>query len=188
MNRVRWLLFALTAIAACAGKGLRTDYTQSSADCPRQPASDAIATDSVSLQRLVGRSRLVMIDTVNRQLSPWMRQVNLQPPDSAFLALLGEVNRGLGRVPPSGRPTPPLVEFHPGSAIWMAHQFGISVGECLGILCSDSSPTYYEFRFLSPTVVRGIWWNNMTGIGVLTDPNTGRFLPPPAGVFCMIPV
>lgn len=185
MKRLLNLLVLPVTIVACAQSHVRSTESPLATGCPRMPTSDAVVTDSVPLNRLAGRARLVRVDTVNPQRTPWFQEINLQPPDSAFRRMLADVNSSVVRVPPTGRPVPPLVHVRSGWPIWMAGPFAMSSGECLGILCADASPTYYEFRNISPTVVRGIWWNNMTGIGVLIDPKSGRRLPHPAGYFCM---
>lgn len=188
MKRLLTLLLLSVTGMACVRNRAGAVESQLKRDCPRAPEADAVIIDSVPLDRLAGRSRLILIHTVSPQLPASMVTVDLQPPDSAFIAMLDNDKRAIVRVEPSERVRrgPPLVERRPGWATRLADKFGMSVGECIVGMCSDSSPTYYVFEYLSPTVVRGVWWNNMTGIGVMVDPKTNRRLPAPGGYFCML--
>ncbi len=187
MRRLIRIFALLASGAAAACLGPRTARPPATPDCPRTPEPEAVRADSIPFSRLAGRSRLIFLDTVNPQLPPTFAQVNLRPPDSAFLTMLDEINRQAVRFDPSARPrqTPPLLDFREGEAMWLAGPFFMSNGECLS-RCMDASPTLVSFRYLTTRSVRGVWWNNMTGIAVMTDPKTGRRLPSPAGIVCMI--
>ncbi len=180
------LLLSVTGIACVRNRAGAID-SQLKRDCPRVPGADAVTIDSVPLERLAGRFRLIMIDTANPQLSPTVDHLELRPPDRAFLEMLDNAQRTLALMRPSApaRSAPPLFDHRPNSALWMAERTGMSEGECIGI-CSDSSPTYFGFTYLSPAVVRGVWSNAMTGIAIMVDPVTNRRLPPPGGYFCML--
>jgi hypothetical protein len=185
-----WLRFlvVLTGGASLACPGPRMARPQATADCSRAPEADAVRTDSIPLERLTGRARLIFIDTVNPQQPVRRAEVALFPPDSTFLENLAEINRQSVRFRPSATPVrpSPLVDARPGQAMWLAGPFGMSEGECLAMICFDTSPTYVSFRYVSGRAVRGTWWNDMTGIVVLVDEKTGRQLPPPAGIVCLI--
>lgn len=149
MRRLIGLAVILASLAACNRRVGHGSGGRVSAACPRVPEAGAVRTDSIPLECLTGRSRLVLVDTVNAQLEPTIVRVELQAPDSTFLAILANAQRPspLAREPSRPRTAPPLVQFHAGSEIWLAHQFGMSVGECLGIGCTDTSPTYLKFRY-----------------------------------------
>lgn len=161
---------------------------QATADCPLVREADAVRTDSIPLARITGRSRLVLIDTVNRQRAPESLYVTLRAPDSTYLVMLAEGFRratGVGYArPPKG---PPLVEFEAGHANWRADWRGMTSGACFPVRCMDESATTFKFRYLGARSVRGVWSNPMAGIGILVDPKTQRPLRPPAGIFCMMP-
>ncbi|WP_439643469.1 hypothetical protein [Gemmatimonas sp.] len=176
-----WALAGL-CLGGCAGRQVATPQVTS--DCSRFPEAAAVRTDSVPLSRLTGRFSLVLIDTVNRQLPPNIDTVTLGPPDSAYMAALeaqatrwGFVTKPVGPVRTNSRTGP--MEYRTDGKEMVT-------GTCAPLRCMDESPTYFTFRFLSPHSIRGEWANGMTGIAMLADPKTGRRLPPPAGVFCLL--
>jgi hypothetical protein len=49
--------------------------------------------------------------------------------------------------------------------------------------CTDSSPTHYRIRGVTPGGFWGTWADYQTGIGVLVD-SSGKRLPNPEGYYC----
>jgi hypothetical protein len=157
---------------------------QTTTDCPRSPSATAVRTDSVPVERITGRFRLVLVDTVNRQLPPNIDTVRLDVPDSAWLAALQEDARRRGFVTKPAGPLRTDSRPYQLRADWREMIWG----SCLPVRCNDESPTYFSFRYVEANGVRGEWSNSMSGIVYLADPKTGRRLPPPAGVFCLLPL
>lgn len=182
------VLLASSLVCGCFGR--QAVRTQDSAECPRVPEANAVRTDSVPLERLTGRFRIVQIDTVRSGEPRDSFFVDLRLLDSATIATLVRDDARARVYLPSTPPLHiiPLVGSRPGiRQPWRGDQRGLSEGSCWPKRCADEAPTNYRFEYVGARSIRGVWTLSDWGIASGFDPKTGLRLSLPAGIFCMTP-
>jgi hypothetical protein len=173
----------LSTAVACVHRAKAPSVSASR--CEPLPPRSAVPYTSRHDSALVGRFRLIALDTTEQPVTSRTRVVSLRLVDSAERAA-SKVNR---RFAHAANRDLQLVDARDPEPDTGLAALQVQVDDGLLILgcrdCLDGIIVVYRVAAVSPSGFWGTWHDPQTGIGRVVDKN-GRFLPDPGGYFCAV--